>query len=76
MQESELRTLFECGDLKSVSILKIPMTEHWYLQFSRKSGPEVLLDSQRTSPRRFKTLDAAFSTAETIGFRRACVDSA
>ena len=75
MQEGELRTLFHCGDLKTAAILKIPLTEYWCLQFSRKSGAPILLDSQRVSPRRFKTLDAAFASANSIGFTKATIEA-
>jgi hypothetical protein len=73
MQEGQLRVLFECGDLKSVAIVGVPMSSAWCLQFTRKNGQQLLLDSQRTAPRCFKTLDAAFSSALSLGFRQAKV---
>jgi hypothetical protein len=71
--ESQLRLLFESGDLKSVTIVKVPLSEDWCLQFARKNGELVLMDSQRISPRRFKTLDAAFAAANGIGFQKVMV---
>lgn len=76
MQESELRILFDSGDLKTAAIVNVPMSRDWCLQFTRKNGQEVLLDSQRVTPRRFKTLDAAFSSALSLGFRQAKVVAA
>jgi len=73
MQEAEVRLLFECGDLKTATITQVPLVDGWCLQFSRKGGGCELLDSQRVSPRVFKTLDAAFQAANRVGFREAVV---
>lgn len=69
MQESEVKLLFETGDLKEALITSYPMKEGWCLQFNRKRGNAVALDAQRVSPRLFKTLDSAFSVAKRVGFR-------
>lgn len=73
MQEADIRLLFDCGNLESVMITRAPLVEGWCLQFSRKGGGCEALDSQRVSPRTFKTLDAAFLAASRIGFREATI---
>jgi hypothetical protein len=73
MQETEIKLLFECGNLKTATITKVPLADGWCLQFARKGGGCEVLDSQRVSPRTFKTLDAAFQAVNRVGFREAIV---
>lgn len=73
MQEANIRLLFECGTLKSAQITRVPLVDRWCLQFTKKGGGFEVLDSQRVSPRAFKTLDAAFQAANRIGFREVSV---
>jgi hypothetical protein len=73
MKEAELRLLFDSGLLKSVTVCRHPMVDSWMLQFERKKGDSIFLDSQRLSPRSFKTLDAAFQIAHDIGFEQVTV---
>lgn len=73
MQEAEIRLLFECGSLKSATITRAPLEDGWCLQFAKKVGGYEHLDSQRVSPRTFKTLDAAFQAVNRIGFQEANV---
>lgn len=76
MQEQAIKILFESGDIKSVTVVRNVMREGWCLQFGRKSGEPALLDSQRVSPRTFKTLDSACLVAQRIGFREMKVNAA
>lgn len=69
MNEPELRLLFEAGNLTSADIVRDVLSKNWVIQVHRKKSSPVLLDSQRASPRLFKTLDAAFRGAQAIGFR-------
>jgi len=73
MKEAELRLLFEGGLLKTATICRHPLEDCWMLKFDRKKGAPVFMDSQRISPRAFKTLDAAFQTAHEIGFQEVAV---
>lgn len=75
MQEQAIKILFDSGDVRSVTIVRNVMGEGWSLQFGRKSGDPVLLDSQRVSPRTFKTLDSASLVAQRIGFREMKVNA-
>ena len=68
MQASELKILFHAGQLKSCTAVNHIMSDEWCLQFERKKGDVVLMNAQRVSPRRFKTLDAAYKAARDIGF--------
>lgn len=73
MKEAELRLLFDTGVLKAASICRHPMADNWMLKFDRKKGQPVFMDSQRVSPRAFKTLDAAFQAAHDIGLQEVTV---
>lgn len=73
MQEAELRLLFDCGSLKSAAITRAPLVDGWCLQFAKKGGGVEVFDSQKSSPRTFKTLDAAFQATNRIAFRDASV---
>ena len=76
MQEQAIKMLFDSGDVKSVTIVRNVMGEGWCLQFGRKSSDPILLDSQRVSPRTFKTLDSACLVAQRIGVREMKVNAA
>lgn len=65
---SELQLLFEAGQLKSCLAVRYALSNEWCLQFDRKGAGPVLMNAQRISPRRFKTLDAAFKAAREVGF--------
>jgi len=69
MQESEIRMLFDAGNLKSVTVVNAPMAKGYLLQFAAKSGEQILIEKQRGDLRTFKTLQGAISTAYEIGFR-------
>lgn len=71
MKENELRLLFDSGRLKSASIVPYLLSNEWCLQLELKDADQVLMDAQRSSPRRFKTLDAAFKAAKSLGFQKA-----
>lgn len=65
---SELKLLFDSGQLKSCVAVHHALSSEWCLQFDRKGSEPVLMDAQRISPRTFKTLDAAFKAAREVGF--------
>lgn len=69
MQEAETKLLFDNGILTAAEIVRSPLSDSWIIQLHLKKGAPVNLDSQRSSPRSFKTLDAAFHVAHSIGFR-------
>ena len=69
MKENELRLLFESGRLQAAAIVPYLLTSEWCLQLEIKGSSPVLMDAQRSSPRRFKSLDAAFKAAKSLGFR-------
>lgn len=75
MELKELNVLFGAGRLASASILKFPMSDHWVLQINQKSGAPVMLSSQRSDVRLFRTIDAAFKVARDIGFIKVSVES-
>lgn len=68
MQLGELQILFEAGNLKSCTAVRFMLSDEWVLQFERKISEPVLMDAQRVSPRRFKTLDSAFKACAEVGF--------
>lgn len=69
MQESEVKLLFDAGNLKSVTVVNAPMAKGYHLLFTSKSGEQITIEKQRGDLRTFKTLQGAISTAYDIGFR-------
>ncbi|WP_269620412.1 hypothetical protein [Zhongshania sp. BJYM1] len=68
MQLGELQILFDAGNLKSCTAVRYVLSNEWTLQFDRKLSEPVLMAAQRVSPRRFKTLDAAYKACTEVGF--------
>lgn len=73
MKEAEIRLMFDNGLLSGATICRHPVEDSWMIRFDPKREVQVYMDSQRTSPRRFQTLDAAFHTAHDIGFQKVMV---
>lgn len=73
MKEAEIRPMFDNGLLSGTTICPHPMEVSWMIRFDPKREVQVYMDSQRTSPRRSKTLDAAFHSAHYIGFQKVMV---
>lgn len=75
MQLSEAKKLFRIGQIKSVDISKMPMSEEYTVTFH--VSPNVVLEygnqlhAQRGDVRTFKTIDAAARSMQSIGFDRA-----
>jgi|TARA_B110000902_G_scaffold267089_1_gene358130 hypothetical protein len=70
MQLAELQILFDAGNLKSCTAARYMLSNEWTLQFDRKLFEPILMDAQRVSPRRFKTLDSAYKACIEVGFIR------
>jgi hypothetical protein len=68
MQLGELQILSDAGNLKSCTAVRYLLSNEWTLQFDRKLSEPVLMDAQRVSPRRFKTLDSAYKACADVGF--------
>ena len=61
---------FHLGLLSGFGIERLPMGGGWsVLLESRKTSTRPLLDARQKQPRVFKTLDAAVSAVEEIGFK-------
>ena len=77
MELKELKVIFENGGLKSVTIKRAPLMQGFIL-FAVNANKEVhVMTSQREEsnvPRAFKTIDAAVSNAQKIGFQKVTVD--
>ena len=73
MQLNELKILFDSGTLKSCLIVRYMLSNEWCVQVEKKSGSPVMMNAQRVSPRRFKSLDAAYKAASELGFRKVMV---
>ena len=71
MEQNELRTLFQVGDLKNCCCAKAPMQEGWVLQFDSKAYKRsVMLHSKHNDTTRiFASIDTAVRVAQQIGFR-------
>ena len=70
----ELKILFDSGALKEAHICRL--FDAWTLECTRPGlDPVSMTTAKSKDVRRFKSLDAAWRTAEEIGFRRATVKS-
>lgn len=77
MELKELKVIFDNGGLKSVTIKRAPLMQG-YILITVNANKEVhVMTSQREAsnvPRAFKTIDAAVSNAQKIGFQKVTVD--
>lgn len=82
MRLDQLRLLFEAGNLMAAEIVPAPMepgpVPRWSCQFRRRNGTTVVLDLNRKRQgadqvRIFNSLDAAFATCRSVGFRAVTV---
>lgn len=74
MELKQLEILFAAGYLTSATAAKYPLSDKWALQFARKSAPDIVMSSQRSEVRLFKTIDAAFNAARSVGFIKIMID--
>jgi len=77
MELKELKTIFDAGGLVSATVIRAPLMGGYILSVKTKSGVSRPMTSQRDDaghPRGFKTIDAAVSNAEKIGFMTVNVD--
>ena len=71
MEQNELRTFFQVGDLKNCCCVKAPLQEGWVLQFdsTHYKRPIVLHSKHNDRARVFASIDTAVRVAQQIGFR-------
>ena len=75
MELYELKNVFDAGGLVSATVSKAVLDKRFILIFKTKSNSSVVMTSQREStPRLFKTIDAAVTNAHKIGFKQVTVD--
>jgi hypothetical protein len=61
---------FEIGYLNTFHLEKTPMAETWQVFLGSGNGAGWLVSQRdKTNPRQFKTIDAAVSALEDIGFK-------
>ena len=73
MELKELKVIFENGGLKSVTIKRAPLMQGFIL-IAVNANKEVHVMTSQNVPRAFKTIDAAVSNAQKIGFQKITVD--
>lgn len=59
---------FAIGYLTVYRVTRLPMSREWGLQLGEGNGRGWLIDARTGAGRAFKTLDAAISALEQIGF--------
>lgn len=64
---SEAQKFHAFGILKQWTIEKTPMADTWRVYLGRECG-YLIAQRDKTSPRQFKTVDAALSAVQDIGF--------
>ena len=77
MELKELKVIFDNGGLKSVTIKRAPLMQGYILIAVNANKDVHVMTSQREEsnvPRAFKTIDAAVSNAQKIGFQKVTVD--
>lgn len=61
---------FSIGYLTDYHIQRFPMSTDWTIYFKISgNGSGYLVDARKKEPRHFKTLDAAVSALEEVGFK-------
>lgn len=60
---------FEIGRLTAFSLERVPMGSGWNVVFRAPNSNGPLVDARSHEPRVFKTLDAAVTALEGIGFK-------
>ncbi len=73
MQQSIAKIHFDAGALLGARIVRAPMAAGWVSEVKRKNGGYVGIERQRGGVRIHKTIDAAYSTLEQVGFRSAVI---
>lgn len=76
MNISMLSKLFHEGVLRSAKVVQAPLlpTGHWMLIINKASGEQVVMTKARSQEEKiFKSINAALSDAETIGFNEVSV---
>lgn len=65
----DLKLLFDAGTLRSAKIVPAN-NDYWNLKVEMKEDKDdLVMSSQRADKRIFKTIDAAYSAAVSIGFK-------
>lgn len=65
----KVKDLFRYRVITDAMILPQPMSDGWLLQFRDTESKLLTLETDRGKIRVFKTIDAAFKTAQEIGFQ-------
>ena len=61
---------FEIGYLTKFNLRRLPLAGlGWFVWLGEGNGAGWLVDARTKQPREFKTLDAAVSSLESIGFK-------
>lgn len=66
---SKVKDLFSYKVLTDAMIVPQPMCDGWLLQFRDNESRLLTLETDRGQIRIFKTIDAAFKTAQEVGFQ-------
>ncbi len=76
MEELKAKWVFDQGGFSKAMVAATPMGVGYHLHLVEfgKGAKTSVLELQRGGWRVFKTIDAAVSTAKTIGFRRIEID--
>ena len=77
MELKELKIIFDSGALKSAVVTTVPMKTGYMLIVKDNKNKDNMMTAQRSGkhePRVFKSIDAAVSNAEKIGFKEIHVD--
>jgi hypothetical protein len=76
MEEQKAKWVFDQGGFSKALVVPTPMGAGYHLHLVQfgKGAETSVLERQRGGWRVFKTIDAAVSTANGIGFRRIEVD--
>jgi len=60
---------FQIGYATGFYLVRVPMSTGWMVVVKAGSAERVLVDARSKQAREFRTLDAAISAVEDIGFR-------
>lgn len=70
MDYKSLKLLMSAGDLLNCEIVPAPLVKGWMIQFQRKNGQTLTMQTRRGDDKVYGSLTTASSWARDIGFEK------
>lgn len=70
MDYKSLKLLMSAGDLVHCELVPAPLDKGWMIQFQRRSGQQITMQTRRGQDKVYGSIATAASWARDIGFER------